>query len=314
MKIIFIDTTHPVLLEMLIKKGFDCEVKNNLSKQEIQLILPNYDGVVVRSRFKIDKEFIDCGRSLKFIARPGAGLENIDVEYAESKGIKCLRSPEGNRDSVAEHCIAMLLSLFNKINWADQEIRNGIWKRNENWGLELKNKTIAIIGYGYMGRAFAKRLSGFEVNVLVYDKYLKNYLPNLSYCKESTMSEIFENADILSIHLPLSEETNQLVNLSYLKKFKKDIFIINTARGGIVNLSDLCEAIEIGKVKGACLDVFDFEESTFEKINFSNSDSMEYLTKSKKVILTPHIAGWTFESNEKIASILGEKIIRHFSL
>ncbi|MBL0048578.1 MAG: hydroxyacid dehydrogenase [Bacteroidetes bacterium] len=314
MKIIFIDTTHPILMEMLSQQGFSCDDKSKLSKEEIAAILPNYAGMVIRSRFKIDRDFIDKGTNLKFIARPGAGLENIDVAHAQSKGIACLRSPEGNRDSVAEHALGMLLSLFNNLKRADSEIRNGIWRRTENWGVELKGKTIGILGYGYMGEAFAQRLSGFGVKVLAYDKYKQNYIQNSAYMEESSMERIFKECDIVSLHLPLSAETNQLVNTAFINQFKKNFYLINTARGGIVNLSDLAAAIESGKVLGACLDVFEFEESSFESTNKLPSIGMDYLTKSEKVILSPHIAGWTHESNKKIAQVLAEKISSQFSV
>lgn len=312
MKIIFIDTTHPILTEMLKRQGFSCDDKSKLSKEEIAEILPNYAGMVIRSRFKIDRDFIDKGTNLKFIARPGAGLENIDVAYAQSKGIACLRSPEGNRDSVAEHALGMLLSLFNNLKRADLEVRNGIWRRTENWGVELKGKTIGILGYGYMGEAFAQRLSGFGVKVLAYDKYKQNYIGASNYLEESSLEQIFEACDVLSLHLPLSAETNQLVNTAFIHQFKKNIYLINTARGGIVNLTDLAAAIESGKVLGACLDVFEFEDSSFESTSQLLSEGMECLTKSDKVILSPHIAGWTHESNKKIAQVLAEKIISDF--
>ncbi len=312
MKIIFIDSTHPLLIEMLQEKGFVCDLKDQLSKAEIQAILPEYDGLVIRSRFSIDRSFIDCGKNLQFIARPGSGLENIDVSYAEKHGIKCLRSPEGNRDSVAEHAIAMLLSLFNNLNRADNEVRNGIWKRVENWGIELKGKTVGIIGYGYMGEAFAKRLSGFGVKVLAYDKYKKNYIQNSAYISEATLEEIWNETDVLSLHLPFTAETNQLLNTTFINQFKKKFYLINTARGGIVSLKDLSTAIENGKIQGACLDVFEIEESSFEAASVQISEGMNYLIKSDKVILSPHIAGWTHESNKKIASVLGEKITALF--
>ncbi len=314
MKLIFVDTTHPILIEMLTQHGFECDIKNTLSKEEIYELLPNYAGLIIRSRFKIDKEFIARGSQLKFIARPGAGLENIDVAYAESIGIKCFRSPEGNRDSVAEHALGMLLSLFNNLNKADKEVRNGVWKRNENWGVELKGKTIGILGYGYMGEAFAKRLSGFDVYVLACDKYKKDFIKNSNYIVESTLQNLFDTCDVLSLHLPLSDETMQLVNHSFIQQFKKNIYLINTARGGIVNLSDLAEGIKKGKILGACLDVFEFEAHSFERTQAQLPEAMHYLTQSDKVILSPHIAGWTHESNKKIASVLAEKIIAAFPL
>lgn len=312
MKVLFIDTTHPILNEILSSKGFVCDIQNTLSKSEIENLLPNYEGIVIRSRFKLDKSFIDKGTHLKFIARPGAGLENIDVAYAESKGIKCFRSPEGNRDAVAEHALGMLLCLFNKLKTADEEVRKGIWNRVENWGVELKGKTIGILGYGYMGAAFAKRLSGFGVRVLAYDKYKTNYIQKSNYIIETTLETVFDHCDILSLHLPLTEETNQLVNADFIQKFKKNIYLINTARGGIVNLNDLAQALQNGKVLGACLDVFEFEDTSFEATKTVLPAGMEYISKSDKVLLSPHIAGWTHESNRKIASVLAQKISAEF--
>jgi D-3-phosphoglycerate dehydrogenase len=312
MKVLFIDTTHSVLAEKLVAHGFECDIKNTLPQEEIENILPAYQGIVIRSRFKIDKSFIDKGSQLKFIARPGAGLENIDIDYAQSKGIICFRSPEGNRDSVAEHCLAMLLSLFNNILKADTEVRNGIWRRQENWGVELKDKTVGILGYGYMGEAFAKRLSGFNVSVICYDKYKTNYAGNSTYIREANMDELFEKTDVLSLHLPLTKETQAMVSSKFLQGFKKNIYLINTARGGIVPLNDLANEIQNGKVLGACLDVFEFEDVSFESTTKGLSDGMEYLKKSDKVVLSPHIAGWTHESNQKIASVLADKIINQF--
>ena len=223
MKVLFIDTTHPVLPQLLKAKGVECIMADSLSKEEIENILPSYDGIVLRSRFKLDADFIEKGKELKFIARPGAGLENIDVTFAESKGIKCFRSPEGNRDSVAEHAIGMLLALFNNLFKADAEVRAGIWNRTANWGVELKGKTIGIIGYGFMGEALAQRLSGFDVKVIVYDKYKKNYAHRGDYIVESTLEHLFEESDVVSLHVPLTAETLQMVNTNFFKQFKKNL-------------------------------------------------------------------------------------------
>ena len=312
MKILLIDTVHPVLIEMLESKGFQCVIAADKSKGEIELILPDFDGIIIRSRFKLDQDFIAKGTNLKFIARPGAGLENIDVSYAESKGISCLRSPEGNRDAVAEHCLAMLLALFNNIKRADEEMRKDVWNRVSNWGTELKGKTIGILGYGFMGEAFAQRLSGFSVKVLVVDKYKKDFLKDSNYMKESTLEELFKQCDVLSLHLPLTQETKGMVNAEFLARFENSIYLINSARGGIVSLNDLAESIKSGKVLGACLDVFEFEEVNFEGASKSIPEGMNYLKSSDKVLLSPHIAGWTHESNRKIASVLAEKIIAQF--
>ena len=270
--------------------------------------LHNYEGIVIRSRFKLDKEIIDKGKNLKFIARAGAGMENIDVAYAESKGIKCLHAPEGNRDAVGEHAIGMLLSLLNNLPRADKEVRNGIWIREGNRGTEIQGKTVGIIGYGNMGSAFAQRLKGFGVTVIAYDKYKKNFSDE--YAKEATMEELFEKADIVSLHLPLTDETHYIANNNFFKKFKKNIYLINTARGENVKTDDLVENLKSGKVQGACLDVLEYESVSFEALDPNKMpEPFKYLIQSDKVILTPHIAGWTFESHEKIAETLVRKII-----
>jgi len=306
-RILFIDSNHPLLHEELQAAGFVCDLQYEWSKEKVAEELDNYTGIVIRSRFKIEKDLIDKGTSLKFIARAGAGMENIDVTYAESKGIKCLHAPEGNRDAVGEHAIGMLLSLLNNLNRADKEVRQGIWIREGNRGIEIQGKTIGIIGYGNMGSAFAQRLKGFGVTVLAYDKYKKNFSDE--YAKEAKMDELFEKANILSLHLPLTEETRFLVNSTFIEKFKKDIYIINTARGKNLKTDDLVEQIKKGKVLGACLDVLEYEHTSFEALDPSKlPDSFKYLIQSDKVILTPHIAGWTFESHEKIARVLVNKI------
>ena len=235
-------------------------------------------------------------------------MENIDVPFAESKGIKCLHAPEGNRDAVGEHAIGMLLALLNNLLRADKEVSNGVWIREGNRGTEIQGKTFGIIGYGNMGSAFAQRLKGFGVTVLAYDKYKKNYSDE--YTKEATMEELFEKADIVSLHLPLTEETHYLANNNFFKKFKKNIYFINTARGKNVKTDDLVEQIKSGKVLGACLDVLEYESISFEALDPNKMpEAFKYLVQSDKVILSPHIAGWTYESHEKIAETLVRKIL-----
>lgn len=278
-----------------------------MSREDILQYIHLYDGVVIRSRIKLDREIIDKAVNLKFIARAGAGMENIDVAYAESKNIQCLHAPEGNRDAVGEHVIGMLLSLFNNLNKADKEVREGKWIREGNRGVELMGKTIGIIGYGNMGIALAKRLSGFDMQVIAYDKYKSGFSD--AYAREVTMDTLFEQSDIVSLHLPLTEETNKMVNAVFIKKFKKNIYLVNTARGKIINTGDLVENIKQGKVSGACLDVLEYESLSFENLDPKDFPApFQYLVKSDKVILTPHIAGWTHESNVKIAMVLAEKI------
>jgi D-3-phosphoglycerate dehydrogenase len=307
MKILFIDTVHPLLKQELEKENHICDTAYNKSKIEIEQIISNYQGIIIRSRFKIDKQFIDCCSNLKFIARAGSGLENIDVDYAENKNIHCYNAAEGNRQAVAEQALGMLLSLFNNLNGADQEVRNGVWEREGNRGIELAGKTVAIIGYGNNGSAFAQVLKGFNVKVLAYDKYLKDY----SY--KSTMENIFKDADILSLHIPLTEETTYLVDDNFIDSFEKDIYLINTARGKCTNTKHLVTALVNGKIKGACLDVLEYEKISFENLSKKGLTSdMQYLINSKNTILSPHIAGWTKESNVKIAEVLLNKFISDF--
>ena len=307
-KILITDKIHPVLNELLQKNGFSVETNATISYEDLLKEIKNYDGIVVRSRFKVNEELINNGTSLKFIARLGSGLENIDVAYAESKNIKCINSPEGNRDSVGEQAVGMLLSLLHNVVKANNEIKNGIWLRKANWGTELKEKTVGIIGYGNMGSAFAQRLSGFGVNILAYDKYKSNY--GNAFVKESTMEDLYNEADIVSVHLPYNKETAYLVNDNFIKNFKKDIYIINTARGKILNTQDLVSNLKSGKIKGAALDVIEYEDLTFEKFSFENMPTpFKELIEMENVILTPHVAGWSNESNVKLAKVLGEKIV-----
>jgi D-3-phosphoglycerate dehydrogenase len=306
--ILFIDSVHPRLQKELEAAGFTCHLQYEWDKERIAKELPNYKGVVIRSRIKLDKELISKGTNLKFIARAGAGMENIDVHHAHTMGIHCIHAPEGNRDAVGEHALGMLLSLLNNICRSNQQVRKWEWIREGNRGTELQGKTVGIIGYGNMGSAFAQRLKGFGVNVLAYDKYKKDFSDE--FAKEATLKELFEKADVLSLHVPLTDETNQMVNFSFLEKFKKDIYLINTARGKVVNTDDLVTWMKQGKVLGACLDVLEYESLSFEGLDKANlPEAFKYLLDSDRVILTPHIAGWTHESNEKIAAILAQKIL-----
>ena len=288
MKILFIDTVHPLLKQELEKENHICDTAYNKSKTEIQQIISNYQGIIIRSRFKIDKQFIDCGSNLKFIARAGSGLENIDVEYAENKNIHCYNAAEGNRQAVAEHALGMLLSLFNNLNNADQEVREGKWERERNRGIELAGKTVGIIGYGNNGSAFAEVLKGFNVKILAYDKYLTNYP------QESSMETINKEANIISLHVPLTDETTYLVDDNFINRFAKNFYLINTARGKCVNTKHLVKALANGKIKGACLDVLEYEKTSFENLSKDGLTSdMQYLMNAQNTILSPHVAGWT---------------------
>lgn len=309
MKILFIDSNHSVLHETLIAAGHTCELHYHWTKEDICAHLHHYDGVVIRSKIKLTREIIDLGTRLKFIARAGAGMENIDVAYAESKGIRCLHAPEGNKDAVAEHAIGMLLSLFNNLNRADREVRQGKWIREGNRGHELMGKTVGIIGYGNMGSAFAQRLQGFGVNILVYDKYKSGFGNEL--IKECSMEQLFRECEVVSLHTPLTAETTYLMNDAFFNSFQKNIYIINTARGKSLNTADLVKNLESGKVLGACLDVLEYEAVSFEDLDpVSTPAPFQSLINSPKVVLSPHIAGWTHESNYKIGKILAEKILQ----
>ena len=307
MKILFIDTVHPLLKQELEKENHICDSAYNKSKTEIQQIISNYQGIIIRSRFKIDKQFIDCGSNLKFIARAGSGLENIDTDYAENKNIQCYNAAEGNRQAVAEHALGMLLSLFNNLNNADQEVREGKWERERNRGIELAGKTVGIIGYGNNGSAFAEVLKGFNVKILAYDKYLTNYP------QESSMETIHKEADIISLHVPLTYETTYLVDDNFINRFAKNFYLINTARGKCVNTKHLVKALENKKIKGACLDVLEYEKTSFENLSKDGLTSdMQYLMNAQNTIISPHVAGWTTESNVKIAKVLLNKFTSDF--
>ena len=306
MKIIFIDSIHPFLQEKLTLHDYKCFDYSKESKSKILRDIKNYNGLVIRSRFKIDKKFIDKAENLKFIARAGSGLENIDTVYAEKKNIICYNAPEGNRQAVAEHALAMLLNLMNRINIADYEVKKGIWKRDENRGEEISRKTIGIIGFGNVGSAFARLLTSFNTKILAHDKYLK------SYHYQSSLKEIFKYSDIVSIHIPYNKENEYYVNKDFINKFKKPIYIINTSRGKCLNTYDLIEGLGSDKIKGACLDVLEYENKSFENLMLENKNDLQNLINLKNVILSPHIAGWSHESYLKISQILYKKIFSDF--
>lgn len=311
MKVIHLDTNHPLLINQLNKLGFTNDEDYLSSKEDIEAKIHNYDGFIIRSRFKIDKAFIDKSTNLKFIGRVGAGLENIDCEYAISKNIALIAAPEGNRNAVGEHTLGVLLSLFNKLNKADKEIRAGKWLREENRGLELDGKTVGLIGYGNMGKSFAKKLKGFDVDVLCYD--IKSNVGDEN-CKQVSLEELQQRSDVLSLHTPQTTLTRNMINKAFINRFKKSFWLLNTARGTSVVTKDLVAALKSGKILGAGLDVLEYEKSSFENL-FSNNnlpEAFQYLIASENVILSPHVAGWTIESNEKLAQTIVDKIKAKF--
>jgi len=295
---------HESLFSMLLEIGWECVYRPALTRDEIRLELPHYEGLIVRSKTKIDRDLLGENPTVQFVARAGAGLDNLDLKFLDEKGIQVVHAAEGNRDAVGEHTIGVLLTLLRHIIRADQQVRSHVWMREENRGMEIMGKTVGIIGFGNMGSAFSRRLSGFECKVLAYDKYKVGFSD--PYCEEVSMDRIFHETDILSIHLPLTEETNQLVNDRFLSSFKKDIVVINTARGEIISLSDLSDHIKKGTVIGAALDVLENEK--INELTPEQQVTFNYLTKQTNVIFTPHIAGWTFESHIKINVVLKEKI------
>jgi D-3-phosphoglycerate dehydrogenase / 2-oxoglutarate reductase len=305
-KVLFIDSVHPIIHEELRAHGFLCDYFPDYTRQDFEKIISQYFGIIIRSKIKIDKDLLDKATSLKFIGRVGSGMENIDLPYAVLKGVTCMNSPEGNRDAVGEHTLGMLLSLINHINRADRQVHEGKWIREGNRGMEVKGKTIGIIGYGNMGSAFAQRLMGFEANVISYDKYKINYSDGNT--TETNLETIFETTDILSLHVPLTMETHYMVNSEFLGKFRKKIWLVNTSRGSVVNTMDLSNQLKAGKVMGAALDVLEYEDSSFESLSGSRSEDLIYLLNAENVLITPHIAGWTTESNYKLAKVLVDKI------
>mgnify|MGYP002630652953 CR=1 FL=1 len=312
MRVLFLDTVHEHLASHLTRMDYECVDGTELSREQVLQQIATYDGVVIRSRIKLDKELLEAAKNLRFIARAGAGMENIDVSYAKMLGIQCFNAPEGNRDAVAEHTIGMLLSLFNHINTADIEVRKGLWLREENRGVELLGRTVGLIGYGNTGQALAKRLAGFGVLMYAYDKYKKGYSDDLVI--ETNLQSIYQEAEVISLHVPLTLETYHMINDAFFEKLNYPIYLINTSRGAVVDTEALVRAIESGKVLGACLDVLEFEKFNFEQIeNEEIPPAFQYLIDSPKVILTPHIAGWTQESNAKISHVLAEKIQQAYS-
>lgn len=301
-KILIVDDLHPVFKEHAVAQGYEVDDRPLITREETMAVIAGYVGVAVRTKFKIDRELMEAAPNLRFIARAGAGLDNIDEAFAKQRHIKLLNAPEGNMDAVGEHAMGLLLSLMNNFRNADIEVRNGLWDREGNRGYELKGRTVGIIGYGFMGKSFARKLSGFEVNVIAYDKYKTGFSD--AYAKEVSMEEIVKHSDVLSLHIPLTKETRQMVDEEYLLHFRKPIFLINTARGEVVNTKAVLSAVENKKILGAGLDVLEVEK--FPALG--TQIWFDELKSSGQLILTPHVAGWTFESYRKISEVLAEKL------
>jgi phosphoglycerate dehydrogenase len=305
MKILLLDKNHPLITEQLSEKGFVLEEDFSSNYEQVLEKIHLYEGIIIRSRIPLDAHFLEKAKNLKFIARVGAGMENIDTAKAQELGIKLINSPEGNKDAVAEHVIGTLLVLMNRLFISSNEVKKGIWLREENRGEEILGKTFGIIGYGNMGKAVAKRLSGFGCKTIFYD-----IKPNLSdeFAAQVSLQELQEKADILSLHTPLTEDTLYMIDEEFISKMKKNFYFINTARGKNLKTSALVNALKSGKVKGACLDVLEYEKTSFENLETKNED-LEYLLNSEKAIITPHIAGWTHESKIKLAQVIVDKIL-----
>lgn len=307
MKILVTDNNQ-ALIEGLQAYGHECLVLPECSYESLLERIGDYDALVVRSKIKIDRNFIDNARNLRCIGRIGAGMETIDVEYAESCGIRCLNSPEGNRDAVGEHAVGLLLALADKIAAADREVRQGMWRREANRGFEIKGRTVGIIGCGNMGGAFAKRLQGFECEIIAYDKYKPaGYAP--AYVEEVSLEELQRRADILSLHVPLTEETRYMVDEAFIRSFAKPFYLINTSRGAVVKTEALAEAMKQGKVLGAALDVIEYEDMSKDGLDIEKlTPDFRYLLEAPNTVLTPHVAGWTVESRRKLGAVLADKI------
>jgi D-3-phosphoglycerate dehydrogenase len=311
MKILFLDTVHPILEKRLIAANHECIQAINSDFESTKQLISTAEGIVIRSRFPMDAHLLDFAPQLKFIARSGAGMENIDVNYCTQRNIQLFNAPEGNRNAVGEHALGMLLALLNQLVTADAEVRAGKWDREGNRGIELDGKNVGIIGYGNNGEAFAKKLRGFDVQILAYDKYKSNF--GNDFVKESSLEELYANADVLSFHIPQNEETLFWANELFFESIQKPFFLLNLSRGKIVETKALLKAIENGKVLGAGLDVLEFEKASFENFFDGNMPEVfQQLLASKKVILSPHVGGWTNESYFKLSDVLADKILQYF--
>ena len=312
MRVLIIDKIHPVLAESFEQAGWECDYRTSEDRAELKKLIGSYDGLVLRSRVVIDADFLQAADNLRFVGRVGAGLDIIDLDYCAAHDIEVFRSAEGNMDAVAEHALGMLLTLLHNIGRADTEVRNGLWRREENRGTELQGRTVGIIGYGVMGSSFASKLRGMGVEVLAYDKYRRDF--GDEFVQEVSLQVLQQRADIVSLHTPLTSETIGMVDAAFLSNFSKPIYFINTARGKSVVTSDLVAALRSGKVRGACLDVLEYEHASSAYLDTDDSPpALQFLRENPdRVVLTPHIAGWSHEAKLKMARILAQKITGHF--
>ena len=303
--IIHVDKNHPILIEGLKKLGYKNDEHYNSDLNTILDIIKNYNGLVIRSRFEIDKNFIDKAKNLDFIARVGSGTENINISYANSKNISIINAPEGNKDAVGEHTLGMLLSLTRNLFNANESIKKGIWEREKFRGHEINGKTVGIIGYGNMGKSFADKLKGFNCNVICYD--IKKNLGDTN-CNQVSLKKLRDESQIISLHVPYNLSTKKMINKDFINKMKNPFWLINTSRGNVINTDDVIESLKSKKILGAGLDVLEYESSSFESIFKNNNPSLNYLLNAENVILSPHIAGWTYESHKKLAKVILDKI------
>lgn len=309
MKVLHLDTNHPLLLEQFAQLGFENHEDYLSSKEEVEKKIHLYDGVIIRSRFTLDQQFLDKATNLKFIGRLGAGLENIDAQYAKQKDVFLASAPEGNRNAVGEHTLGMLLSLMNKMTKANREVKKGKWDREGNRGVELDGKTIGIVGYGNMGKAFAQKLKGFDVEIICYDIIGGVGDDN---ARQVGIMEFQQRSDVVSLHVPQTELTTEMVNEEFISAFHKPFWFLNTARGKCVVTKDLVNGLKSEKILGAGLDVLEYEKKSFENMFVQKPKAFKYLQKAKNVLLTPHVAGWTTESKEKLAQTIVDKIKARF--
>lgn len=303
-KVLITDDLHPLLKEGLEADGYEVDYRPEIAPEQVLVIIESYTGLVINSKVSANEQLLNNAVNLKFVCRAGSGLEVIDLPFAKAHNIAAFNSPEGNRNAVGEHSLGLLLALMNNIVVANAETKNGEWLREKNRGEELSGKTVGLIAYGNTGQAFAKLLRGFDVEVLAYDKYLTGF--GNEYVRESTLEAIFERADVLSLHLPLTVETQYMIDYAFMNSFKKPYWFINTSRGKVLRTADMLQCIAEGKIKGAGLDVLENEKLS----SYTDEEEALYakLTANPKVMLTPHIAGWTHESKRKIAETLLEKI------